>query len=54
MFLVIVTFFYLIIDLFQLLGASTWQDVSVSVILNAVILLYCMLPGVRSAFGTDY
>jgi hypothetical protein len=54
MFLVIVTMFYLILDLFMLIGASTWEDVSISIIVNAIILLYCMLPGVRSAFGTDY
>ena len=54
MFLVIVTMFYLIIDFFSLFGATTWGDVAVSVILNAIILIYCMLPGVRTAFGTNY
>jgi hypothetical protein len=54
LFLVMITLFYLILDFFSLIGASTWEDVAVSVILNAIILLYCMLPGVRSAFGTDY
>ena len=54
MFLVIVTMFYLILDFFSLFGATTWGDVAVSVILNAIILLYCMLPGVRTAFGTNY
>lgn len=54
MFLVIVTMFYLILDLFMLIGASTWEDVSISIIVNAIILLHCMLPGVRSAFGTAY
>ncbi len=52
-FLVIVTLFYLSIDLFQMIGASTWQDVSFSILLNGLILLYCMLPGVRTAFGTE-
>jgi hypothetical protein len=51
-FLVIVTMFYLILDFLSLLGATTWQDVSISILLNAIILLYCMLPGVRTAFGT--
>src|SRR5215471_11237065 len=51
-FLVIVTMFYLILDFFSLFGATTWEDVSVSVIVNAIILLYCMLPGVRTAFAT--
>jgi hypothetical protein len=54
MFLVIITVFYLILDGFLLLGATSWEDVSVSILLNAVILIYCMLPGVRSAFGADY
>ena len=54
MFLVIVTMFYLILDFFSLFGATSWGDVAVSVIVNAIILLYCMLPGVRSAFGTNY
>src|SRR6266516_4673956 len=52
MFLVIITMFYLILDFFSLFGTNTWEDVAVSVIVNAVILLYCMLTGVRSAFGT--
>jgi len=52
LFLVIITVFYLILDAFTLLGATSWQDVSVSIIVNAVILIYCMLPGVRAAFGT--
>jgi hypothetical protein len=54
LFLVIITMFYLILDFFSLFGATTWDDVAVSVIVNAIILLYCMLPGVRSAFGTAY
>src|SRR5215471_13117388 len=54
LFLVLITMFYLILDLFLLIGAGSWEDVAISVILNAIILLYCMLPGVRSAFGTDY
>ncbi|MGZ3615366.1 MAG: hypothetical protein ACXWOL_00015 [Ktedonobacteraceae bacterium] len=52
MFLVIVTMFYLILDFFSLFGTNSWEDVGVSVIINAIILLYCMLPGVRRAFGT--
>jgi hypothetical protein len=36
-----------------MIGATTWSDVSISFILNALILVYCMLPGVREAFGMD-
>ena len=52
MFLVIVSIFELFLGFFSMLGASTWEDVSVSIILSVIILLYCMLPGVRRAFGT--
>jgi hypothetical protein len=53
MFLVIVTTFSLLLDAISLIGATRWQDVSVSIIVNAIVLLYCMLPGVRAAFGKD-
>jgi hypothetical protein len=52
LFLVIITSFNLILDFVAMLGRSTWQDVSVSFIVNGIILIYCMLPGVRNAFGT--
>ena len=52
MFLVFITVFELIFDIISMFGATTWQDVSVSFIFNALVLLYVMLPGVREAFGT--
>lgn len=52
-FLVIVTTFELILDFMVMLGSATWQEVSASFLLNAVILIYCMLPGVRSAFDVN-
>jgi hypothetical protein len=53
MFLVIITVFNLTFDFVVMLGNETWSDVAVSFILNALILIYCVLPGVREAFGTD-
>src|SRR2546421_11576133 len=53
LFLVIVTLFELTLDFIAMLGASTWQDVSVSFLLNGIILLYVMLPGVRNAFRAE-
>ena len=52
MFLVFITVFELILDFIEMIGKSSWQDVSASFIVCLVILLYCMLPGVRRAFGT--
>ena len=54
LFLVIVTIFELMLDFIAMLGRSTWQDVAVSFFVNAIILIYCMLPGVKRAFGTAY
>jgi hypothetical protein len=53
MFLVIVTTFNLMLDFIAMLGSSTWQDVSVSFFVNGIILIYCLLPGVRRAFGAE-
>ncbi len=52
MFLALISAFNLILDFFAMLGSSTsFSDVSLSFILNAIILLYCMLPGTKRAFG---
>jgi hypothetical protein len=53
LFLAVITVFNLILDFTFMLGAGQWSDVSVSFILNAIILIYVMLPGVKRAFGTD-
>jgi hypothetical protein len=52
LFLVIITTFNLILDFVVMIGAARWEDVAVSFLFNAAVLIYCMLPGVRSAFGT--
>jgi hypothetical protein len=54
LFLVVITIFELILNFVAMIGSdTTFSDVSVSVLLNAVVLIYCMLPGVKRAFGTD-
>ena len=54
LFLVMISAFELIVNTTYLVfGGATWSDVSVSFILNGLILIYCMLPGTRRAFGTD-
>ncbi len=50
-FLVIITIFNLSLNFMAMLGATTWQDLSLSIFVNAVILLYCMLPNVRESFA---
>jgi hypothetical protein len=51
MFLAVITIFNLIVSFIAMIGESTWSDVSLSIILNTIILIYIMLPGVREAFG---
>jgi hypothetical protein len=51
LFLAVITVFNLILDFTVMLGAGEWTDVSLSFILNSIILIYIMLPGVRKAFG---
>ena len=53
LFLAVITVFNLILDFTVMLGAAEWSDVSASFIINAIILIYAMLPGVRSAFEVD-
>ena len=50
LFLAVITTFNLILDFTVMLGAGEWSDVSVSFLVNGIILLYVMLPGVKKAF----
>jgi hypothetical protein len=50
MFMAIITVFNLCIDFVILVTGGSWYDVNLSVIINALILIYVMLPGVRRAF----
>jgi len=51
LFLAVITVFNLIVDFTMMLGSTiTWTDVSVSFIINGLILIYVMLPGTRRAF----
>ncbi len=53
MFLAVITVFNLCVDFVLLVTGGSWYDVNISVIMNALILIYIMLPGVRGAFGKD-
>lgn len=52
-FLVVVAMFNMIFDFVLVLGDATWTDVSISFLLNGLILLYCMLPGTRRTFEAE-
>ena len=51
LFMAVITVFNLILDFTMILtSGATFSDVSVHFILNALILLYVMLPGTKRAF----
>jgi hypothetical protein len=50
LFLAVITVFNLVLGFTVSLGAGEWSDAGVSFLLNAVILIYVMLPGVKRAF----
>ena len=50
LFLAVISVFNLILDFTVMLGLGAWSDVSLHFILNAIILIYVMLPGVKRAF----
>ncbi|MCG3141954.1 MAG: hypothetical protein HDKAJFGB_03314 [Anaerolineae bacterium] len=52
LFLAVISAFNLILGFTALLGSGTqFSDVSVTVIVNGLILAYCLLPGTKEAFG---
>ncbi len=54
LFLAVITVFNLILDFTLMLTAdTTFSDVSLSFLVNGLILIYVMLPGVRRAFEAD-
>ena len=50
-FLVVITIFNLTVNFVILITGGEWYDVNVSTLLNSLVLIYCMLPNVREAFG---
>lgn len=52
LFIVVLSTLNLILDLITWLGETSWVALLPSVLVNGVILIYCLLPGVRKSFGT--
>lgn len=52
-FLAVITVFNLCLSFVVLVTGGSWYDVNFTVLVNTLILIYIMLPGVREAFGAD-
>ncbi len=53
LFLAVITVFNLILDFIVLVGGGTVEDIGAAFLLNALILLYVMLPGTKKAFDME-
>lgn len=53
LFLAVIAVFNLCLAFVVLVTGGSWYDINVSVIVNTLVLIYVMLPGVRKAFGMD-
>lgn len=53
LFLAVITVFNLILDFVVLVGGGTVEDIGAAFLLNALILIYVMLPGTKRAFDME-
>jgi len=51
LFCVIISGLNLLFDFFAILGGSSWEAMAPALLLNGIVLLYCLLPGTKAAFG---
>jgi hypothetical protein len=50
LFMVIISGLNLILAFLSILGGSSWDALSVAIIINGLILIYCLLPSTKRAF----
>jgi len=50
LFLVFISGLNLILAVLYILGGSSWQAMSTAIIINGLILIYCLLPSTKRAF----
>jgi len=50
LFLVIISGLNLILAFLSVLGGSTWDAMATSIVINGLILIYCLLPSTKRAF----
>ena len=51
MFIVLLSGLNLIFACLSVLGGSSWEAMSTSIVINGIILLYALLPGTKKSFG---
>ena len=53
LFLVVLAILNLILAALSILGDTAWQNMTWAIVVNAIVLIYCLLPGTKRAFGTQ-
>jgi hypothetical protein len=51
MFVTLISIFNLVFGIINVIGASSWQAMAPHIIISGLILIYCLLPGTKEAFG---
>jgi len=51
MFAILIAGFTLLFDFIAILGGTSWEVLIAGIIVSALILIYCLLPGTKKAFG---
>ena len=51
LFVTVIAVLNLILAFMSIFGATTWQEMMPSIIINGLILIYALLPGTKAAFG---
>jgi hypothetical protein len=51
MFMMLIATFDLIYAVICALGGSSWEAMAPMIIISGLVLIYCMLPGTKKAFG---
>ncbi|MFC1960531.1 hypothetical protein ACFLYO_07465 [Chloroflexota bacterium] len=53
MFAAVLTTLNIIFDFIAVIGGTAWEYILPSLAINTIILIYCLLPGTKAAFGVD-
>jgi len=51
MFMTLLSVLNLVFGIINVIGASSWQAMAPIIIISGLVLIYCMMPGTKEAFG---
>ena len=51
MFVVLISLLNLIFGIISVIGASDWEAMAPIIVISGLVLIYCLLPGTKQAFG---